>query len=196
MDKHETINYYCFNKQCKNSIFNADTCVVREIPLAPALTEEQFCECCAQPLVAKPLIRIARQVNELLSTRFYTSLIIDDDPNYHITARELFKNAKNFNESKHLTNATDALNYLTSHKDNPHLIPDCIFLDVNMPAMDAWEFLEEFQSLSPLLKKKVDIYIISSDIHPVYHERIKAYPNVKGLISKNFGLNFLNNITN
>ena len=56
------------------------------------------------------------------------------------------------------SNGLDALNFLKS-TDEAEDLPELIFLDINMPVMNGWEFMEEFVKIRNTLKKKIDIYI-------------------------------------
>jgi CheY-like chemotaxis protein len=66
-------------------------------------------------------------------------------------------------------------------RENKNL-PDAILLDLNMPVMDGWQFLDEFNDLS--IKKEIPIFIITSSIDPVDIEMSKKYKMVKSYIMK------------
>jgi CheY-like chemotaxis protein len=63
-------------------------------------------------------------------------------------------------------------------------IPTVMFLDINMPAMTGWEFLDEFKNFSAELRKQFTIFILSSSINEQDKEKADANPFVSGFISK------------
>lgn len=189
------INYYCFNVNCKKSIFNMETCVVTKLPFDKAIDFSPKCSFCKEELVAKPLLKINRQLSEILKKKkTYKSIIIDDDLNFQVLARQLFKDSACLNESIHLSNANEALDYLTQYKVDVDLIPDFIFADINMSSIGIWDFLDHYERLAPQLGKKITIFLISDTILPVSNKRLQLYPDIKGLITKDFDIDFLNSI--
>ena len=196
MKKDYQISCYCFNPTCNSSIFHPQSCIVTRRSFIEAAASEINCSSCGSQLVSAPILCMSRLLGEALHLhKPLKSFIIDDDLSFQILAKDLFDHSSSFSESQHLTSAHDALDYLTKNLDQPELIPDYIFLDVNMPTMDAWGFLEEFDHILPNLSKKISIYVITSNLIPAYRERIKHHPSVKAVITKDFDLEFLNSIT-
>jgi CheY-like chemotaxis protein len=115
--------------------------------------------------------------------RIETLYLVDDDDTYQFLASEIIKSTNLVNQIEIFSNGAEAINYLKSVQ-NPDLLPEVIFLDIFMPVMDGWGFLDEFVRLSPDLKKKILIYIISSSIDPTDVERASSISDVTGYIVK------------
>lgn len=96
--------------------------------------------------------------------KFETVMIIDDNPvDLYIIARMIIKN--NFGRNVlHFTEAEEAITYLQEYQDDISKLPQIIFVDIYMPLMSGFEFLEAYDSLSPALKNHCKTYIISSTI--------------------------------
>lgn len=99
--------------------------------------------------------------------------IIDDDP---ITVFGIKKMLNNIGASDHIVsyaNGKEALDELKEWMEEGKAIPDVIFLDINMPIMDGWQFLEEFIRLP--IEKKIRINIVTSSIDKFDRERWEYY---------------------
>lgn len=93
-----------------------------------------------------------------------TFCIIDDDDIYQFTTSLLLKKTDLVNKIIVFSNGLKAINFLKEEMGNKENIPDILFLDVNMPVMDGWEFLEEYLLIKSMLPKTVVIYMVSSSV--------------------------------
>lgn len=112
--------------------------------------------------------------------------IIDDDSMYVNLVKRIIE-AKNLCQNLMVfQNGKDALDYfeviLTSL--DKKAIPEIIFLDLNMPVMDGWEFLDNFTKIENKLGKTITLYIVSSSINPVDIEKAKGIQMVKDYLIK------------
>lgn len=77
-----------------------------------------------------------------------------------------------------------AMNYIQQHMEDPDLLPDIILLDLNMPEMSGWDFLEIFEEILPTLPKAVRVHILSSSQDEKDIEKSKHYLSVYGYLVK------------
>lgn len=88
--------------------------------------------------------------------------VVDDDKIHHFIIKKLLQNNNIDVSPNFYENGFDALNGLKSRINNGETTPDLILLDINMPILDGWQFLEEFQKIKNFIKNEIVIYIISS----------------------------------
>lgn len=73
---------------------------------------------------------------------------------------------------------------LTMLSDGKHGAPELIFLDINMPAVNGWEFLDRYQEQLPPQQRRSKIYIASTSSNPADRQRAESHPLVSGFVQK------------
>ncbi len=113
-----------------------------------------------------------------------TACIIDDDPIFIYGTKRLMAEVDFCETFLIFENGQDAIEGLNEITASGEKLPSFIFLDLNMPVMNGWEFLEDFVKIPNHNREKVTIFIISSSIDPRDLERIKSYKVVNNYILK------------
>ncbi|OOG73605.1 response regulator [Flavobacterium sp. A45] len=113
-----------------------------------------------------------------------TIWVVDDDPIYQIIVNKIIKKSELFSSVSSFKNGKDAIDALKKALKNNEMLPDIILLDINMPIMDGWEFMEEKLLLKPLIKDPVQIYIVSSSIALEDKNKAKNYSEIIAYLSK------------
>jgi CheY-like chemotaxis protein len=115
-------------------------------------------------------------------------LLVDDDDTTNYLNRRLLTDMKVAKEIKVLKNGREALDYLSKAcaaiPDDAYKCPDLIFLDIKMPTMDGFEFLEEYQRLGLDAGDHVIILMLTSSASFYDLERIRSFKKVKKHYSK------------
>ena len=115
-----------------------------------------------------------------MSTSFQTCLLIDDNPLDNYINTKLIQNVNFANEVLAFESPVDAL--LALKEGN--IKPDVIFLDINMPVMNSFEFLMEYANLN-ITKDNIKLCVLSSSINPEDEDRAIRSPYVTKYIQKN-----------
>jgi two-component system chemotaxis response regulator CheY len=110
--------------------------------------------------------------------------IVDDDKIFQLTASKNIKSISVTDKVLQFENGEDALQFINSNLSNPTLLPDYIFLDINMPFIDGWMFLEDYEKIKSKLGKPMKIYMVSSSIDPRDIARAKNNHNVSDYVVK------------
>jgi len=129
-----------------------------------------------------------------IQPKFEKVMIIDDNNiDLYITKRLIIKN--NFGkEVLEYNAAADALKYLQDNQYNIPMLPLIIFIDIYMPEMSGFEFLEAYDKLPATLKKYCKVFIISSTIDENDIERSHLDKNLTAFQVKPITKEFLDSI--
>ena len=120
--------------------------------------------------------------------------IIDDDPIFVYGTKRIMKEINFCEEIIVYNNGQEALDGLSKISSLGKKIPEVIFLDLNMPIMNGWEFLDEITKLPSNNFEKTYIYIISSSVDTRDLERVQTYKVVNNYILKPITPNDLENV--
>jgi CheY-like chemotaxis protein len=132
------------------------------------------------------MLRVCRTINTFVSlegcnmrTPLNCILLIDDDEPTNFLNR-LTLEQTGCSQSIHVAQSgAEALDFLRNTQR-----PDLIFLDVNMPAMDGWEFLERYRSLPSDRKADIVLIMLTTSLNPDDELRTRAIPEVSGFENK------------
>jgi CheY-like chemotaxis protein len=105
--------------------------------------------------------------------------IVDDDAIFVFVLKKLLEKNGNFGRMVDFKNGNDAIDILFSKESQ---LPCVILLDLNMPIIDGWQFLDQLEDSE--LKEQLNVYIMSSSIDRSDIEKSKNYSIVKDFISK------------
>lgn len=110
--------------------------------------------------------------------------IIDDDDIYTFLLKKTLKKIDLCNQVHSYVNGLDGIDNLKKTIENHEVLPDIILLDINMPLLDGWEFLNEFQKIKDKINKNIAIYVVSSSISVIDIDKAKNHPEVVDFLTK------------
>jgi len=118
--------------------------------------------------------------------------IIDDDPLFIEGTKTIIDMSRTNNDYVVFYNGEDALKAISEKINNSEILPDIIFLDLNMPIMDGWQFLSEFSKLA--INTYIPIYVVSSSINQNDISKAKSFKCVIDYIEKPISFDVLDKI--
>jgi CheY-like chemotaxis protein len=112
-------------------------------------------------------------------------LIVDDDPILIMVCTRIMKITGFSEEVASAKEGREGMDYLYRQlQEAPDNLPELILLDINMPVLNGWEFLDEFIALLPKLPVEIPVYMLSSTIDQADFDKAETYSVVKGFYSK------------
>jgi len=123
-----------------------------------------------------------------------TVCVIDDDEVFQFLCEKTIEKTQRAKKLMLFLNGKEAIDFFNENKNNNESLPDIIFLDIDMPIMDGWQFLEEFLPIKSDIEKRIVIYIVTSSEHPLDVSKAKDITEVKGYVIKPITVENFNNI--
>lgn len=120
--------------------------------------------------------------------------IIDDDSIYVFGLKKIIEMNNLCKNILVFKNGEEALKYLAPLVTTSEEFPDVILLDINMPVLDGWGFLDEFTKLKPKINKKVTLYMVSSSVNQEDIDKANKYEQVSDYIIKPINIDELKRI--
>ena len=111
-------------------------------------------------------------------------MVIDDNEIDRYVANHTLKKNCFAGEIVIKDSAKSALDYLRSLEGTPLELPTIIFLDIRMPEMDGFGFLEEFDKLPLVIQDNCKIMMLSTSLDAGDHERARNNPHVDRFLNK------------
>ncbi|MHC2993691.1 receiver component of a two-component response regulator [Pontibacter sp. HJ8] len=112
-------------------------------------------------------------------------ILIDDDEVNNFVCESIIRNENFAEEVISFQAAEEALAFLKAAVDQPgDQFPDLIFLDINMPGMDGWNFIDEYRKLPESATRKCNLFMLSSAVDRKDILCARSHEEVKEFFSK------------
>lgn len=116
--------------------------------------------------------------------KIHKVLLVDDDPGTNFLHNIVLRDCGCVEQVETCTNGKKALDYLIESADSNKGIPEIILLDINMPVMDGWEFLDEYEKLPDHIKQSCIVIMLTTSINPDDEQKALANKYVAGFRHK------------
>ena len=113
-----------------------------------------------------------------------TLFVVDDDEMFQKIMRMTLLRYKSFDNIVHFRDTRSALQHLLENKLTPGKLPEALFVDLNLPVLNGWAFLDELGEIYHTLSKKINVYIVTTSVNRFDRLKAEGYDFVKEFISK------------
>ncbi|PIB34751.1 hypothetical protein BFP72_04680 [Reichenbachiella sp. 5M10] len=93
-------------------------------------------------------------------------MLIDDNPDDNFFHKRVINKSECANQVIVFQSGQEALDYMKTHEQKNQVSPDLVFLDINMPGMTGWEFLEEYDKTTPSSSHHMVLIILTTSNNP------------------------------
>lgn len=122
-------------------------------------------------------------------------IVVDDDVTNNLICEFNIKRFDDKVDIELYTQPEEALESIKEYDKTLKYSHTILFLDLNMPTMTGWEFLEAFEKICENIRAHFSIYILTSSIED-YSKEAARFPYVQGFYSKPLNMNYLQEISN
>jgi CheY-like chemotaxis protein len=123
-------------------------------------------------------------------------VLIDDSEMDNYISEYIITESKMAQEISVFSSAIEALEYFVKLQTEQQEFPDAIFVDINMPEMDGFGFLDEYSKFPEDIIKKTSVFMLSSSADPNDVKRALKYEVVKKYFTKPLSIDILNQSIN
>lgn len=111
--------------------------------------------------------------------------IVDDDNIYQFAMGRILKSMEDVpKQIITFSDGEEAIEYFEKQINTQSSLPDVLLLDINMPIMDGFQFLEAYNKLKSKIKQRIAIYMISSSVDPVDIETANKFDCITDYVTK------------
>ena len=110
--------------------------------------------------------------------------VVDDDDVYRFTIEKYIQMLSSTTRVISFADGEEALDYFKENLDTEENLPEIVLLDVNMPIMDGWDFLNEYERIKSRLNKEIRVYLVSSSTDERDQNCSRNYPSVRDYLVK------------
>lgn len=132
-----------------------------------------------------------------MSKKLKEILLVDDSEATNSLNKRLLQHMEVVEKIEICLNGKEALDYLTTPNEaGTYPAPNIIFLDINMPVMDGFQFLQEYQKQDPSIKANIVVVMLTSSLNQVDANKAKNFSDVKEFFHKPLTFDQVNKLVN